>query len=216
MSNPRKAVFLDRDGTVSVEMGYIHEKDMDRYALNPGAAEGMKQLADAGYLLILVTNQSGVARGYYDEAQVHRVHARLAELLAEKGVALDAVYYCPHHADSNAGAANQPTPGRIQAQPVAELIRDCDCRKPRPGMGLKAAADFDLDLSQCWVVGDKKADLGLAQALECPGILVTTGYGQGTLEKLEEQGRVPRYVAGDLVQAAAIILSGGDNGGAQS
>ncbi len=204
-----KAVFLDRDGTVSVEMGYIHEKDLDRYALVPGAAQGMRRLQDAGYKLVLVTNQSGVARGYYPESTVGSVHARLAELLGEQGVRLDAVYYCPHHAEP-AGpndTGETGTPGRVAgALPVVELSYDCDCRKPKGGMGLRAAEDLGLDLASSWMVGDKNADLGFAKSLGLKGVLVLSGYGEDTLKKLEAKGQRPERVAADLSEAAEIIL----------
>jgi D-glycero-D-manno-heptose 1,7-bisphosphate phosphatase len=203
-----KAVFLDRDGTVSVEMGYIHEKDLERYALIPGAAEGMRKLAQAGYKLVLVTNQSGVARGYYPESTVHLVHAHLAELLTEKGVKLDAIYYCPHHPDpagpTDTGEGNPD--GKIEAKPVMSFAIDCDCRKPKPGMGLKAQQALDLDLSQSWMIGDKSADLGFASALGVKAVLVLSGHGSGELKKLEAKGRKPQHVARDLAEAASIIL----------
>lgn len=203
-----KAVFLDRDGTVSLEMGYIHEADLPRYALNPGAAEGMKRLQQAGYKLVLVTNQSGVARGYYPLYTVDLVHARLKELLAEQGVSLDGIYYCPHHANPTgpADTGDKDTPGSSDARPVPELSIDCDCRKPRPGMGLRAQADLDLDLAGSWMIGDKAADLGFADALGLKSVLVTTGHGAASLAKMEAKGRRPERVAADLREAARLIL----------
>ncbi|MES2201195.1 MAG: HAD family hydrolase [candidate division FCPU426 bacterium] len=206
-----KAVFLDRDGTVSEEIGYIHDKDLPRYALVPGAAAGMQRLAQAGYKLVLVTNQSGVARGYYPESMVQKVHVRLQELLAQAGgPALDAVYYCPHHPDPKgpADTGEIDTPGRVEADPSTLAANDCDCRKPKSGMGLRAARDLDLDLGASWMVGDKNADLGFAENLGVQPILVLTGYGKKTLEGLEKKGRKPGRVADDLAGAAAIILDG--------
>ncbi len=188
-----KAVFLDRDGTVSREIGYIRPEDMHRFALVPGSAEGLRALKEAGYLLILTTNQSGVARGYYPVEQVHTVHAMLKSLLKDQGVALDGIYFCPHHPD--------PEKARVK-----ELALDCDCRKPRPGMALQAAREWDLDLKRCWVVGDKDADLDLARNAGCRGVLVRTGYGEETLAALKAAGREPKLVAADLKEAAGIIL----------
>jgi D-glycero-D-manno-heptose 1,7-bisphosphate phosphatase len=206
MSN--KAVFLDRDGTVSEEIGYIGPEDMHKYALIPGAAQGIKAMAAAGYKTVLVTNQSGVARGYYPESQVHAVHALLQQLLSAQGAALDAIYYCPHHADPHAKPdTGEMAPGMSAAKPVPELSIDCDCRKPKPGMAFKAAQTLGLDLAQCWVVGDKAADVHLAQNAGCRGILVLTGYGVKTLAKLEAKGQKPAFVAKDLAEAAAIILA---------
>ena len=203
-----KAVFLDRDGTVSLEMGYIHESDLPRYGLNPRAAEGMKALQDAGYKLILVTNQSGVARGYYPESTVHAVHAKLEHLLSKQGVKLSGIYYCPHHPDplGPADTGDTDTPGRLEAKPIMELALDCSCRKPHPGMGVQAAKDHDLDLEQSWMIGDKSADLGFARNLGVQAVLVTTGHGAATLKKLEAKHEVPANVAADLLEASKIIL----------
>ncbi len=211
----RKAVFLDRDGTVSEEIGYIGPEAMQRYALIPGAAAGIRALRAAGYLAVLVTNQSGVARGYYDAAQVHAVQDRLAELLAGKGTALDMVRYCPHHPDPRSKPDNGETaPGMKPATPVPALAVDCACRKPKPGMVLDAARELGLDLSRSWVIGDKAADLGLAANAGCRGILVLTGYGEKTLAQLKAQGREPARVARDLARAAELILAQ-DGGQAQ-
>ena len=143
----RKAVFLDRDGTISEEIGYIHAADLPRYALLPRSAEGIKRLHEAGYIVVVLTNQSGVARGYFPASQVEAVHARMRELLAAQGAAVDAVYYCPHHPEPAAPADNgQLPPGRVAARPVPELCFDCDCRKPKAGLALRAAAELGLDL----------------------------------------------------------------------
>lgn len=204
----RPAVFLDRDGTISEELGYIHAADLPRYRLLPRSAEGIRRLREAGYAVVVLTNQSGVARGYFPPAQVDAVHARMRELLAAEGAQVDGIYYCPHHPQPAAPADNgQLPPGRVAAQPVAELCFECDCRKPKPGLALRAAAELGLDLSASWMVGDKAADLGLAASAGLKGsILVRTGYGQGTLEKLSAKGQAPAQVAADLVEAAAIIL----------
>jgi len=201
-----KAVFLDRDGTVSVEMGYIHEADLPRYALIPGAGEGIANMTMLGYKTVLVTNQSGVARGYYPEAQVGKVHARLAELLAGESARLDAIYYCPHHANPEGKPdTGEDSPGMVPAKPLPELSIDCECRKPKPGMGLKAAKDLNLDLKASWMIGDKDADRGFSEALGTRFILVLSGYGPKTLEKLKAKGKAPQFVAADLIEAAEII-----------
>ena len=202
-----KAVFLDRDGTVSEEMGYIHEKDLPNYRLVPGAAEGMKKLAAAGYRLCLTTNQSGVARGYYGEDTVHKVHARLAELLQAQGAKLDAVYYCPHHPDpGEIPMGGEGVAGRMDSAPVAELAYDCDCRKPKAGMAKKGEKDFGLDLEKCWTVGDKDADVNFAKSFGGRTVLVRTGYGKETYEMLKARGEAPQWVADDLSAAADLIL----------
>ena len=204
----RPAVFLDRDGTLSEEIGYIHEADIARYALLPRTAEGLKRLAAAGYALVVLTNQSGVARGYFPASTVEKVHARLRELLAAQGARVDAIYYCPHHPEPLAAADNGQMPaGRVVATPVAALNIDCDCRKPKPGLAMTAASELGLDLAKSWMLGDKNADLGLAKAAGLQGgILVRTGYGEETLKKLQDKGQTPTYVAADLMAAADIIL----------
>jgi D-glycero-D-manno-heptose 1,7-bisphosphate phosphatase len=193
-----KAVFLDRDGTISVELGYVTPADLGRYALIPGAAKGLRRLKAAGYKLIVTSNQSGVARGYFGLQAVEQVHARLKELLAGEGVELDGIYFCPHLPTASGKVKN------------AEFGTDCACRKPLPGMVLKAAEDFDLDPHQCWVVGDKRSDLELAHNAGCRGgVLVRTGYGEESLQSLEAAGTYPAHLAQDLAAAADMIVSAG-------
>jgi D-glycero-D-manno-heptose 1,7-bisphosphate phosphatase len=207
MSAGQKAVFLDRDGTISLEMGYIHEADMPRYGVYPRSAAGLKKMKEAGYLLVMVTNQSGVARGYYGPEMVERVHSRLAELLAAEGAALDAVYYCPFHPDPFATPdIGEAAPGMSHAKPNPAFAVESDWRKPQAGMGWQAAKDLGLDLGACWMVGDKSADLGFAKALGVPSILVRTGYGEETLQKMAAKGQKPERVADDLLDACRFIL----------
>ena len=204
----KRAIFLDRDGTISLELGYIHEKDMPRYDVYPKSAAGLKKMKDAGYLLVMVTNQSGVARGYYGPEMVERVHARLAELLAKGGVALDAVYYCPFHPNPFAlPDIGEAAPGMEDARPNPAFAIDSDWRKPGAGMGVQAVKDLGLDLAQCWMIGDKSADLGFAKNLGVPGILVRTGYGEETIMKMAAKGQKPERVADDLLDAATLILN---------
>jgi D-glycero-D-manno-heptose 1,7-bisphosphate phosphatase len=185
----RRAFLLDRDGTVSQEVGYVNHPS--RLALLPRAAEAIRRARDAGYLCVLVTNQAGVARGYFSEDLVHATHARLEELLAEHGTALDGIYYCPHHP-----SAGEP-PYRA----------DCRCRKPRPGMLLQAAADLDIDLSRSVVVGDKISDVEMAISQGARGILVRTGYGLG--EEVYGKAKwvtTPDHIADDLLDAVRWVL----------
>lgn len=181
MSHLRPAVFLDRDGTVVVEKDYL--SDPAEVALVPGAARALRRLADAGYLLVIVTNQSGIARGLYDEGAYRAVTRRMTALLHEDGVALDAVKHCPHHPDHTG---------------------PCSCRKPATGMHREAASELGIDASASWFVGDKASDVLPAAELGGRGILVLTGYGA------EERERLPPEVAvvEDLDAAAALILEG--------
>jgi D-glycero-D-manno-heptose 1,7-bisphosphate phosphatase len=156
-TNPRPAVFLDRDGTINVEVDYLSAPD--QVELLPGAARAIARLNEAGYATVIVTNQSGVARGKFSEARLEEIHARLLELLEAQGAVIDAIYHCPHH----------PTLGEPPYR------RACDCRKPLPGLFERAARELDLDLRRSWAVGDSPRDLESAAALGVPGILVASG-----------------------------------------
>lgn len=186
----RPAVFLDRDGTISEEIGYI--TDPSRFRLLPGAAAAVRRLNLAGIPAILASNQSGPARGYYGEDTVRAVLAEMRRQLAAEGARLDAVYYCPH------------LPGGT----VREYAEDCDCRKPRPGMLRRAAAEHGLDLARSFMVGDKDSDVAAARRAGCRAVLVLTGYGR---EEWADRDRwreiTPDYVAEDLAEAVDWILS---------
>jgi D-glycero-D-manno-heptose 1,7-bisphosphate phosphatase len=156
----RPAVFLDRDGTLVEEVPYLH--DPGRVVLLGGVA-ALGRLAEAGYVLVVVTNQAGVARGLYDEVAVEAVHRRLAELLAAVGVRLDAVRHCPHHPE-----------GTVPAYAGA-----CRCRKPGPGMLEAAAEQLGLDLGASWLIGNHPADMGAAVAAGVRPLFVTTGRAAG-------------------------------------
>lgn len=185
-----KAIFMDRDGTVSDEVGYLNH--VSRLRIFPWSAAAIRAINLSPFLAVLVTNQAGVARGYFKEEMIGRVHERLAAELAEAGARLDAIYYCPHH----------PTAGEPPYRQV------CECRKPRPGMLLAAASDHDLDLASSFVVGDKYSDVALAHSVGAKGVLVLTGYGRGELE--HDSGgwpREPDHVAEDLLGAVEWILA---------
>ena len=189
MSGGRRAVFIDRDGTISEEVGYVNH--VSRFRVFPFAAEAVRTLRGRGWLAVLVTNQSGVARGYFEEDLVGAVHQLLTDELARGGARLDAVYYCPHH----------PSVG----EPPYRL--DCDCRKPKPGLLLRAARDLGLDLARCWVVGDRYGDTELARNAGARSAFVLTGYGRG---ELEHQSRAwqhrPDMVAENLLEAVKKIV----------
>jgi len=177
-----RAVFLDRDGTINEEVNYLRQPEDLR--LLPGAALAIRRLKEQGWLVIVITNQSGVARGYYTEGDVAAIHARLQADLAQAGSGVDAIYYCPHHPDAA-----------------------CACRKPGTRLFEQAARDFDLDLAASYVVGDKQSDLLPGKRLGCGTILVLTGYGRSELALAEQQGWQPDYVADDLYKAAQWICS---------
>ena len=182
----RRAVFLDRDGTINVEREYLHLPG--EFAFVPGAPEAIRLLKDAGFLVIVVTNQSGIARGFFDEAAVHRLHRYMDEQLARHGAAVDAYYLCPHHPLHGSG----------------DYRRVCGCRKPLPGMIIEAAGDFSIDLAASYVIGDKLADVAAGLAAGCRPLLVRTGYGA------EESASLPPGVpcCDDILDAATRIVAG--------
>lgn len=184
----RRAVFLDRDGTINVEKNYlIRPEDLELFTDVPGA---LKKLKGGGFLLIVVTNQSGVARGYFTLTEVETLHRHIQKKLHEFGAEVDRFYFCPHHPDKGAG----------------EFRKRCDCRKGEPGLLLRAAADFGIDLKRSFMIGDKPADIEAANRAGCRPILVMTGYGAETARKLEP-GVVPAFE--NLSQAADFILTSG-------
>ena len=181
----RRAVFLDRDGTLNVEVDYLG--DPERFEWIPGTLDALSDLHAAGFQLVVITNQSGVARGYFTEDDVARVHDRMCADLAQRGIELAGIYYCPFHPD-----VGEP-PYR----------KDADCRKPKPGMFLQALRELDIDAEQSFCVGDSARDLEAGRAAGISGILVATGKGASM------QDKVPTgtpYVP-DLAHAAQWILA---------
>lgn len=191
-SQKRRAVFLDRDGTISHEIGYINHAD--RYRLLPRTAQAIRLLNESDYLAVVVTNQAGVARGYFTEDLIWLVCARMERLLAADKAYLDGVYYCPHHPRSG-----QP-PYRA----------DCNCRKPKTGLIERAAADLNIDVSRSWMVGDKISDIEFAHAVGCGGAMVLTGYGRGEYTYSRKSWRTePDNIADDLLDTVEWILGRG-------
>ena len=181
MSQP--AVFLDRDGTINEQMGYINH--LSRFKLLPQAVPAIRRLNEAGVKVVVVTNQSGAARGYFPASLVDEIHARLQETLAAGGAHLDGIYTCLHG----------PADG-------------CACRKPRPTLMEQAARDLDLDLSRSYLVGDRYSDIQTAANAGAKGILVLTGYGRGEYEYVRPTQPVqPVHVASDLEAAVEWILA---------
>lgn len=184
------AVFLDRDGTLNEESGYLNH--VDRLKLIDGAAEAVALLSRHGLKTIVVTNQSGVARGYFPETLLPRLHDKLQRLLKERGARLDAIYYCPHHPD-------------IGEPPYR---RDCECRKPKLGMIRRAEKEFSVDARKSYMVGDKISDVEFGRRAGCKTVLLLTGYGKGELEHNREQlNGDPDHVAADILDAAKWIVS---------
>ncbi|MEB3198749.1 MAG: HAD family hydrolase [Candidatus Sericytochromatia bacterium] len=180
---PARAVFLDRDGTINVEAGYIRE--LDNLRLAPGAAAAIKRLNEAGILAIVVTNQSGPARGYYAESWIDCLHERLVDLLKAEGAFLDDIFYCPHLPDGI----------------VPEYSFACACRKPEPGMLLAAADKFQLDPQFSYMIGDKATDVEVGQRVKSRTVLLRSGYGEQVLAGAYQWPCRPDHIADDLEAA---------------
>jgi D-glycero-D-manno-heptose 1,7-bisphosphate phosphatase len=186
----RPAVFIDRDGTLTEEVGYVNHPR--RIRLLPRSAEAIRRLNAAGVPAVVATNQAGIARGYFSEMMLKTVNAEMLRQLEEAGARLDGVYVCTHHP-----SAGEP-PYRI----------DCDCRKPRPGLLTRAAQELGLDLTASTMIGDKASDLDAGRAAGARGVLVLTGYGLGDWEYRRDAFRVPPdFVAHDLLDAVDWVLS---------
>ena len=182
VATPRRAVFVDRDGTICEEMGYLNH--ISRLLVYPFATAAIARLNRADLPVIVVTNQSGVARGIFPESLVHRVHEKMVAELAAGGARVDGVYFCPHATEDA-----------------------CGCRKPHPGMLERAAREHSLALEGSYVVGDRYADLEMAHRVGGRGILVLTGYGRGEYELHGgEWPRPPDHIAADLQAAVNLIL----------
>lgn len=185
----RPALFLDRDGTLIEDVGYLGRVSQIRFYR--GAAKALRRLKEAGFLLFVVTNQSGVARGYFPESRVREIHRAIQSRLKAQGAGIDGFYYCPHY------------PGAE----VRRYARICSCRKPKPGMVRQALRDFAVDPGKSYMVGDKLDDLGLAENARLGGgFLVRTGQGRRSERELKKQKRKSPVAAG-LAQVAEAILS---------
>lgn len=177
----RAAVFFDRDDTLNTDKGYVHR--MEDWEWIPGAIDAIAALKKAGFLVIVITNQAGIARGYYDEAAMANLHEKINEELKEHDAVIDGFYHCPHHPEFGA-------------------VRECECRKPMPGMIYKASQDFDIDLGRSWLIGDKMSDIQAGLAAGVKSILVSTGYGKEECALPDEN----MMCAVDIMEAGALII----------
>jgi D-glycero-D-manno-heptose 1,7-bisphosphate phosphatase len=189
-SLPRPAVFLDRDGTINEQMGYINH--ISRFQLLPGVAAAIRKLNENNIPVVVVTNQSGLARGYFPEELLVAVHEKMTVMLAGQGAHVDGIYVCPHHPEAKRD----------------EYRADCDCRKPKPGLLLRAAREMGLDLANSFVVGDRWSDLKTAAACGAVPVLVLTGYGRGDAQYIGPTQKVqPAFVGEDLAAVVQWILT---------
>ena len=179
-----KAIFLDRDGVINVDKQYICK--IEDFTFIPGVFEAVKKARDSGYKIFVVTNQSGIALKYYSESDYKILTEWMIKQFKEKGIVFDGIYYCPHHSNGT----------------DKEYTKECECRKPKAGMILQAAKEYNIDLSKSFVIGDKTSDIKSGQSAGCKTILVKTGYG-GRDKKCDVK---PDYVADDLLSAVNLIV----------
>ena len=191
----KKAVFLDRDGCVNVEDNHI--TDIGKFRLYDGSLAAIKKLNEAGFLIVIITNQSGVARGLMTEELVQKTHELLLKWTSEAGVKIDQIEYCPHHPEGS----------------VAKYAIKCDCRKPATGMLKRAAEKLDIDFSSSYVLGDKISDIALGPATGAKAILVRTGFGTRDEQTiLRGEADPPDYVADGIEDAVDWILENESQG----
>jgi len=183
-----KAVFLDRDGVITKEPPYYAHK-IDQLELIPKSAEAISLLNESGFKVIVVSNQSGVARGYYQEKDIEIYNMAMKKKLEEKNAYINAIYYCPHYPEAT----------------IKEYRIDCDCRKPKPGMLKRAKKDLDLDLKCSFLIGDKISDIDAGYRAGCKTILVLTGQGNDELKNNLKMKIKPNYISKDLYTATQII-----------
>ncbi len=180
-----RAVFLDRDGTIIEDAGYLGERDKIKFL--PRVSKAIKLLNENGFKVIVITNQAGVARGYFTEETVKEINKYIQESLAKQGALIDKTYYCPHHIEGT----------------VEEYMKECHCRKPNPGMIEKAVCEFDIDLKNSFVIGDKTSDIEAGRRAGCKTILLT---GEDPPNNGKEIALISDHVAPDLYEAAKWLL----------
>jgi D-glycero-D-manno-heptose 1,7-bisphosphate phosphatase len=185
----RAAVFLDRDGTINEQMGYINH--ISRFHLLDGAAKAIRSLNEADIPVVVVTNQSGLARGYFPVELLEQVHLKMNELLIEEGARIDGLFVCPHHRQAKR----------------EEFRKNCNCRKPKTGLLEQAALEMNIDLDRSFMVGDRFSDIRCGASAGTKTILVLTGYGRGDLKYIKAEEKVqPDFIAENLSGAVSWIL----------
>jgi D-glycero-D-manno-heptose 1,7-bisphosphate phosphatase len=184
----KRAVFLDRDGTINVDVGY--PRSYDQIEIYPYSYDAVGKIQAAGFLAVITTNQSGIGRGLLTEDELREIHRKMAAAFASRGIRLDGIYYCPHYDRSDIPAFRQ----------------NCACRKPGTGMALRAAEDLGIDLSRSYVIGDKVEDVLFGLNIGAKPVLVRTGFGRAAEQSLREKGFRPAAVAENLLEAVDWIL----------
>ena len=182
MIDKQRAIFLDRDGVINKEVNYL--SDPEDFILIEGTIEALKLLKQKGFLLIVITNQAGIARGFFDEKTLGSIHKKMEDLLNQENIFLDKIYYCPHHPD---------------------FTGECNCRKPKPGMIFNAKDKFNIDLSESYLVGDTLNDIETGHNANCKTVLVLTGYGREERKKINNIK--PDFIFNNLYDFAKKIIS---------
>ncbi|NOT61276.1 MAG: HAD family hydrolase [Acidobacteria bacterium] len=193
----RPAIFLDRDGTLNEERGYITE--LSQFSLYDYATEAVRHINAVGWLAVVITNQAGIARGLYDENFLHELHDTMRAQLHAQGAQLDGVYYCPHL-----------MPERFAPPEYVESLSPyriaCECRKPRPGLLERAARELAIDLTASYVIGDRYGDVEAGHAVGARGVLLETGHGAHEISLRDEWPRPPEFIAANVLEAVKTIL----------
>ena len=184
----KRAVFLDRDGTINRDVGYPNSYDM--VEIYPYSFSAIRKINEAGFLSIVVTNQSGIGRGFIEEKNLFDIHRKLRIDFAKRKAIIDGIYHCPHYEQSE----------------IPEYAKDCDCRKPKPGMAHQAVRDFHIDTTKSYMIGDKAEDILFGINIQATSILLMTGFGQKSLSRLKEAGIEPAYIAENLAEAVDWIM----------
>lgn len=184
----KRAVFLDRDGTLNRDVGYPNSYSM--IEIFPYSFEAVRKIKEAGFLAVIVTNQAGIGKGFIEEKNLHDIHRKLRLDFAKQEAFIDGIYYCPHHEHSE----------------IPEYRKTCSCRKPNPGMARQAARDLDIDTTKSYMIGDKVEDVLFGLNIQATPILLLTGYGKKSLLKLNEKEIQPAFVAETLKDAVAWIM----------
>ncbi len=185
----KPAVFLDRDGTINRDVGYVNHPD--QLELIPRSAEAIRMLNNAEHPVVVITNQAGIAKGIFREEDLPTVHEAFVQMLAGEGARIDGFYFCPHH----------------PAGTVEKFTRTCACRKPAPGLLHQAGRDMNIELSQAWVVGDKASDVQLAHNVGATAVMVLTGHGSSQWREYPSACTAPHHVCNNLYEATQWILN---------
>ncbi|MFX1303244.1 MAG: D-glycero-beta-D-manno-heptose 1,7-bisphosphate 7-phosphatase [Promethearchaeota archaeon] len=180
MTKKRKAIFLDRDGVINKEVNYLSKPN--DFEFIEGSIDALKILKQKGYLIIVITNQAGIAKGFFTEETLESIHSKMTRILKQNNIELDGIYYCPHH---------------------PEFTGPCDCRKPKPGMILKAQLKYNIDLNNSYMVGDTLNDIETGKSARCKTILVLTGYGKE--EQKKKSSIIPDMIFKNLKEFAINI-----------